>query len=94
MLCKRVAFSVLHFVLHSNIKYDVYYETRNRLYLWDKFYDFDKEYIKIDKKQQSLEFKEMRLFEKNFREKKQIINQARIDYRLKKMGKAFEEINF
>ncbi|MBQ2891599.1 MAG: hypothetical protein IJE45_01745 [Bacilli bacterium] len=74
--------------------YDVYYETRNRLYLWDKFYDFDKEYIKIDKKQQSLEFKEMRLFEKNFREKKQIINQARIDYRLKKMGKAFEEINF
>ena len=74
--------------------YDVYYETRNRLYLWDKFSNFDKEYIKIDKKQQSLEFKEMRLFEKNFNEKRQIINQARNDYRLKKMGKAFEEINF
>ena len=74
--------------------YDVYYETRNRLYLWEKFKDFDKEYIKIDKKQQTLEFKEMRLFEKNFREKKQIINQAKLDYRLNKMGKAFEEIEF
>lgn len=74
--------------------YDVYYETRNRMYLWDKFKNIDPEYIKLDKKIQSAEFKEMRVFEKKFREKKEIIKQARLDYRLGKMGKAFEEINF
>jgi rhamnosyltransferase len=74
--------------------YDVYYETRNRMYLWEKFKNVDPQYIKIDKKIQSAEFKEMRLFEKKFKEKKEIIKQARLDYRLGKMGKAFEEINF
>lgn len=74
--------------------YNVYYETRNRLYLWEKYKKFDPEYIKIDKKQQSLEFREMRLFEKHFREKRQIINQARLDYKLGKMGQAFKESKF
>ena len=93
MLPKRNKEGDIGYDAYAHDVYDVYYETRNRLYLWDKFFDFDKEYIKIDKKQQSLEFKEIRLFEKNFREKRQIINQAKNDYRLKKMGKAFEEIN-
>ncbi len=74
--------------------YDVYYETRNRLHLWNKYIDFDPEYVKIDKKQQGHEFREMRLFEKSFKDKRQIINQARIDYKCGKMGKAFEEIIF
>lgn len=74
--------------------YDVYYETRNRLYLWNKFKDFDSEYIKIDKKQQAYEIREMRLFEKKFKDKRNVINQARIDFKLGKMGKAFNEIKF
>ena len=74
--------------------YDVYYETRNRLYLWNKYKDFDPEYIRIDKKQQGFEIKEMRLFEKHFREKRQIINQERIDYKLGKMGQNYKNIKF
>lgn len=74
--------------------YNVYYETRNRPLLWERYKDFDKQYIAIDKKQQDLEFREMRMFEKNFKEKKKVIQQARIDYRLNKFGKAFEEVKF
>ncbi len=78
---------------HRDI-YDVYYETRNRMYLWNKYKKFDPEYVKIDKKQQSYEFKEMRLFEKKFSFIKEVINQARDDYRKGKMGKAFNDIKY
>ena len=83
-----------HYYGYAREIYDIYYETRNRMYLWDKFKNVDPEYVKIDKKIQSAEIKEMRLFEKKFKEKKEIMKQARLDYRLGKMGKAFEEINF
>lgn len=78
---------------HHDI-YDVYYETRNRMHLWNKYKKFDPEYVKLDKKQQSFEFKEMRLFEKKFSFIKEVINQARDDYRNGKMGKAFKEVKF
>ena len=74
--------------------YQVYYETRNRLYLWRKFKKFDPEYIKIDRRQQAYEFKEMRLFEKKFSLIKEVIHQARDDYRSNKMGQAFKEIKY
>lgn len=74
--------------------YDTYYETRNRLYLWDKFKDFDPEYIKLDKKQQAQEFKEMRVIERDFKDKKEVIRQAREDYAIRKMGQAFNEIKY
>ena len=83
-----------HYYGYAREIYDIYYETRNRMYLWEKYKYVDPEYIKIDKKIQSAEIKEMRLFEKKFKEKKEIMKQARLDYRLGKMGKQFEEINF
>lgn len=83
-----------HYYGYAREIYDVYYETRNRMHLWEKFKNIDPQYVKLDKKIQTAEFKEMRLFEKKYHEKKEIIKQARLDYRLGKMGKAFEEINF
>ena len=83
-----------HYYGYARGIYELYYETRNRMYLWEKFKNIDPQYVKIDKKIQSAEIKEMRLFEKKFKEKKNIMKQARLDYRLGKMGKAFEEINF
>lgn len=74
--------------------YDVYYETRNRPLLWERYKNFDPKYISIDKKQQNLEFREMRMFERKFKDKKNVIQQARIDYRLGKFGKAFEEVRY
>ena len=74
--------------------YDVYYETRNRMLLWEKYKKFDPEYVKLDRKQQSYEFKEMRLFEKKYAYIKEIISQAREDFRKNKMGKTFNEIQY
>ena len=42
---------------------------------------------------QAKEWKEMRIVEKGFKEKKEIIQQARMDYRMGRKGKAFEELN-
>ena len=70
-----------------------YYETRGRRYLWDKYQKFDAEYVKLDKKLQAKEWKEMWIIEKGFRDKKEIIQQARMDYRMGRKGKAFEELN-
>lgn len=83
-----------HFSAYHRDIYDVYYETRNRLHLWNKYKSFDPEYIKIDKKQQSVEFKEMRLFEKKFNLIKAVIQDARDDYRNSNMGQKYKEIKF
>lgn len=74
--------------------YNVYYETRNRYHLWNKYQSFDPDYVKLDKKQQAKEFKEMRLVEKSYRDRKEVIRQAKIDYELGKMGKAFNDIKY
>lgn len=74
--------------------YDTYYETRNRLYLWDKFKDFDPEYVKLDRKQQAAEFKEMRIIEREFKDKREVIRQAREDYAMHKMGQAFDQVKY
>ena len=39
--------------------YFLYYETRNRYYLWEKFKNLDPEYVKIDQKLFKAEKKEM-----------------------------------
>lgn len=68
--------------------YDVYYETRNRLYLWNKYNGLDDEYIKIDKKLFKKEKREMRLLDKRYKDKRLMILKATRDYRDGKMGKA------
>ena len=59
---------------------DLYYEVRNRHYLWDEYKTIDPEFIKIDKKDYKKEIKEMRLKDKGYKEKVLIINRAKTDY--------------
>lgn len=66
---------------------DVYYETRNRYYLWDEYQKIDPDYVKLDKKQFKEEVKEMRLKDRNYREKKIMMERAKTDYLKKLTGK-------
>ena len=66
---------------------DLYYETRNRLYLWEEYKKIDPEYIKIDKKLFKQEKKEIRTRDKHHREKFAMISKAYDDYYKHKMGK-------
>lgn len=93
---KQISRRVFGHVVYSYTTdiYKLYYETRGRRYLWDKYQKFDAEYVKLDKKLQAKEWKEMRIIEKGFRDKKEIIQQARMDYRLGRKGKAFEDIKY
>ena len=92
---KQISRRVFGHMVYSYITdiYKLYYETRGRRYLWDKYQKFDNEFVKLDKKLQAKEWKEMRIVEKGFKEKKEIIQQARMDYRMGRKGKAFEELN-
>lgn len=65
---------------------DVYYETRNRRFLWDKYEKLFPEYVKRDKKLEKLEIREMRSRDKSFFDKKVMIDQAKLDYKLDKKG--------
>lgn len=65
---------------------DVYYETRNRHCLWEEYKNIDPEYVKLDKKQFKQEKREMWMKDRNYREKKIMIDSGRLDYLCKKMG--------
>ncbi|MBQ8292668.1 MAG: hypothetical protein IJX78_02525 [Bacilli bacterium] len=73
--------------------YQLYYETRNRFYLWEKFKNLDPEYILIDKKLFKGEVKEMNICDKMARYKRDIIEDARKDAMRGNMGKSEREIN-
>ena len=66
---------------------DVYYETRNRLYLWKKFETLDPEYVRLDKKLFKKEKREMRLGDPNYQDKLVMMMQAKEDFAQGKMGK-------
>lgn len=66
---------------------ELYYETRNRYYLWEKFKNLDPEYIAIDKKLFKGEIKEMNICDPLRRYKKDIMEEARKDALRGKMGK-------
>lgn len=66
---------------------DVYYETRNRLYLWKKYESLDPEYVRLDKKQFKKEKREMRLGDPNYQDKLVMMMQAKEDFAQGKMGK-------
>lgn len=65
---------------------DVYYETRNRYYLWDEYKTLDKEYVALDKKLAKKEHQEIRAKDKNYKEKFIMIDKARKDYKKGKQG--------
>ena len=72
--------------------YYLYYETRNRYYLWEKFKNLDPEYVKIDQKLFKGEKREMTLCDKASLYKKDIMEQARKDAVRGIMGKQTKDI--
>lgn len=66
---------------------ELYYETRNRFYLWDKYKYIDQEYISLDKKLFKAEKKEIRFKDKNYREKFDMIELGKLDYKKGIRGK-------
>ena len=48
---------------------ELYYETRNKLFLWDKYKHIDPEYVELDKKLTKAEMHEMRFRDKEFKDK-------------------------
>jgi rhamnosyltransferase len=71
---------------------DIYYETRNRYYLWEKFKNLDPEYVKIDQKLFKSERKEMIFCDKASLYKKDIMEQARKDAVRGIMGKQTKDV--
>lgn len=64
----------------------LYYETRNRYYLWEKFKNLDPEYVAIDKKLFKGEVKEMNICDRMRLYKKDIMEEARKDALRGNMG--------
>ena len=60
---------------------ELYYETRNKLFLWDKYKHIDPEYVELDKKLTKAEMHEMRFRDKEFKDKKIMITYAKQDYK-------------
>lgn len=66
---------------------DLYYQTRNRFYLWDEYKEIDPDYVKLDKKLYKGERHMIKVRDKNYRDKIYIMEEARFDYINKKKGK-------
>jgi rhamnosyltransferase len=81
-----------HYYGYAREIYEVYYETRNRYYLWEKFKNLDPEYISIDKKLFKGEVREMSICDPLSRYKKDIMEDARKDALRGKMGKVEIEL--
>ncbi len=59
---------------------DLYYQTRNRFYLWDEYQTLDKDYVKLDKKLYKGERHVMKVRDKNYRDKFYMMEEAQFDY--------------
>lgn len=82
------------FINLSTFDYDLmelYYQTRNRFYLWDEYENIDPDYIKLDRKLYKGERHMIKMRDKNFRDKIYMMEEARFDYINKKKGKYKEE---
>lgn len=66
---------------------DIYYEHRNRLYLWDEYKDIDPYYVKLDKSLAKRERHEMKWRDPGYRDKLAMFEKAKQDYKNNKMGK-------
>lgn len=66
---------------------ELYYEIRNKLYLWNKYKYLDPAYIKLDKRITKGEINEMRTRDKGYRDKKIMIDIAKRDYKKGIRGK-------
>lgn len=70
---------------------DVYYETRNRYYLWEEYKYIDPAYIKIDKRLAKKEKQEIRTRDKNYKDKFEMMSKAKEDYKKGRLGKYIEK---
>jgi len=59
---------------------DIYYEYRNRLYLWQEYKRIDPYYVKIDKKLAKAERHEMKMRDPNYRDKLVMFEKAKSDF--------------
>lgn len=82
---KRVLFWKVYSYDHDLL--DIYYETRNKHFLWDEYRLIDPEFVNLDKKEFKKEIKEMKTKDRRYKDKKTMIDRAMIDYRLGIMGK-------
>lgn len=85
VLTKKIGFITL--TTFERDLMDVYYETRNRYYLWEEYKTLDYDYVKLDKKLAKKEQQEMRAKDKNYKEKFILIDRARIDYKNGVLGR-------
>ena len=66
---------------------DLYYQTRNRYYLWDEYKDIDSDFVKLDKKLFKGERHMLKVRDKNYRDKFYMMEEAHFDYLKGKKGK-------
>ena len=59
---------------------ELYYQTRNRFYLWDEYKNIDPEFVKLDKKLYKGERHMLKVRDKNYRDKFYMMEEARFDY--------------
>lgn len=82
---KRILFTKIYSYDHDLL--DVYYQTRNKHYLWDEYQSIDPAFVKLDKKEFKKEIKEMKAKDRNYNDKKLMIDRGILDYRLGRTGK-------
>jgi hypothetical protein len=67
--------------------FELYYLTRNRLYLWKEYEKIDPKYVKLDKKIAHQELQEVRLWDPMHRDKMEIVKKAKDDFKHNVLGK-------
>lgn len=78
------------FIKLSTFDYDLmnlYYQTRNRFYLWDEYEKLDPKYVKIDKKLYKGERHVLKMRDPNYRDKFYMMEEAHYDYLKGRKGK-------
>lgn len=84
VLTKKIGFITL--TTFERDLLDIYYETRNRYYLWDEYQKLDPAYVALDKKLAKKEIQEIRNKDKNYREKLIFYDRGRLDYKKGVLG--------
>lgn len=82
---KRILFWKIYTYDHDLL--DIYYQTRNKHYLWDEYKLIDPKFVNLDKKEFKKEIKEMKAKDRHYKDKKAMMDRALIDYRLGITGK-------
>lgn len=85
LLERKVFFQTL--TTYDKDPMELYYETRNKLFLWEKYKNIDPEYISIDKKITKAENHEMKVRDKGYKDKKIMMNYAKRDFKNGLRGK-------